>query len=115
MLTGDFNAQIGEISFDDFLFQHELKSRSNKLTCYKNPDKPSCINFILRISPISFYNNNCLFTGLSDCHKLVLSVVMKKIFINNFMVSCTELVDNYSSFENVFIDVPDRHSLIKKL
>ena len=25
----------------------------------------------------------------------------------------TELVDNYSSLENVFIDVPNRHALIK--
>ena len=74
MLIGDFNAQIGEKCFDNFLFQHELRSINDRPTCYKNPDKPSCIDFILTNSPLSFHKSNCLFTGLSDCHKLVLSV-----------------------------------------
>ena len=54
MLVGDFNAQIGEKCFDDFLFQHELRSVNDKPTCYKNPDKPSSIDFILTNSPLSF-------------------------------------------------------------
>ena len=37
MLGGDFNAQIGENYFDDFIFQHELSSVNDKPTCYKNP------------------------------------------------------------------------------
>ena len=74
MLVGDFNAQIGEKCFDDFLFQHELRSVNDRPTCYKNPDKPSCIDFILTNSPLSFRKSDCLFTGLSDCNKLVLSV-----------------------------------------
>ena len=68
MLIGDFNAQIGEKCFEDFLFQHELRSVNDKLTSYKNPYKPSCINFILTNSPLSFHKSDCLFTGLSDCH-----------------------------------------------
>ena len=122
MLVGDFNTQIGEKCFGDFLFQHELKSVNNKPTCYKNPYKPSCIDFILTNSPLSFYKSNCLFSGLSDCHKLVLSVFKavfskskpKEIIYRNFkkfneedfnQKLCgrlsTKLVDNYSSFENV--------------
>ena len=54
VLVGDFNAQIGE------------------KTCYKNPDKPRCIDFTLTNSPLSFYKSNFLFTGLSGCHKLEL-------------------------------------------
>ena len=56
MLVGDFNAQIGEKCFEDFLFQHELRSVNDRPTCYKNPDKPSCIDFILTNSPLSFHN-----------------------------------------------------------
>ena len=67
LIEGDFNAQIGEKCFDDFLFQHELKSVNDKPTCYKNPDKPSCIDFILTNSSLSFYKSDCLFAGLSDC------------------------------------------------
>ena len=74
MLVRDFNAQIGEKCFDDFLFQQELRSVNDKPTYYKNPDKPSCNDFILTKSPLSFHKSDCLFTGLSDYHKLVLSV-----------------------------------------
>ena len=134
MLVGDFNSQIGEKYFDDFLFQHELRSVNDKPTCYKNPDKHSCIDFILTNSPLSFHKSDCLFIGLSDCHKLVLSVFKinfskskpKEIIYRNFKKFdedfnqqlrgrlSTELVDNYSSFENVFIDVLNRHAPIKK-
>ena len=99
------------------------------------PDKPSCINFILTNNSLSFHKSDCLFTVLSDCHKLVLSVLKttfsksksKKINYRNFKKFIeedfnqelrgrlsTELLDNYSSFENVFIDVLDRHAPIKK-
>ena len=135
MLVGDFNAQIGEKRFDEFLFQHEIRSVNEKLTCYKNPDKPICMDFILTNSPLSFHKSDCLFTGLSDCHKLVLSVFKtnfpeskpKEIIYRNFKTFneedfnqelcgrlSAELVDNYSSFENVFIDVLNRHAPIKE-
>ena len=99
------------------------------------PDKPSCINFILTNNSLSFHKSDCLFTVLSDCHKLVQSVLKtafsksksKKINYRNFKKFIeedfnqelrgrlsTELLDNYSSFENVFIDVLDRHAPIKK-
>ena len=68
MITGDFNAQEG---LDTFLYQHELKSLNKEATCYKNPNKPSCIDLILTNSPRSFFNTETYFTGLSDCHKLV--------------------------------------------
>ena len=74
VLVGDFNAQIKEEGFGDFLFQHELKRVNVKPSCYKNPDNPSCADFILTKRPLIFYKSNCVFTGLSDCHKLVMSV-----------------------------------------
>ena len=110
-----------------------LKLEKNVLTtCYKNPDKPRSIDFTLTNSPLSFYKSNCLFTGLSGCHKLELWVFEtiiskpKKIISRNFkkfnedfnQELCgklsTEQVDNYSSFENVFIDILNRHAPIKK-
>ena len=134
MLVGDFNAQIGEKYFDDFLCHHELRSVNDRPTCY--PDKPSCIDFILTNSSLSFHKSDCLFTGLSDYHKLVLTVFKttfskskpKEIIYRNFNEKdnekdfnqelrgrlSPELVDNYSSFENVFIDVLNRHASIKK-
>ena len=72
--SGDFNAQKEEKSLDTFLYQHELKSLNKEATCYKNSSKPSCIDLILINSPRSFFNTKTCFTGVSDCHKLVLSV-----------------------------------------
>ena len=68
--VGDFNTQIGEKSFDDFLFQHKPSNINDKRTRYKKPDKPSCIDLILTNSPLSFYKSDCLFIGLSDYHKI---------------------------------------------
>ena len=50
------------------------ESVNDKPTCYKNPSKPSCIDFILTNSSLSFYKSNRLFTGLSDWYKLLMSV-----------------------------------------
>lgn len=44
VFVGDFSAVIGEKFFDDFLFQHQLKSISDKITRNKNPDNSSCID-----------------------------------------------------------------------
>ena len=95
--------------------------------------KPNCIDFVLINVPLSFYKSKCLLTGLSDCQKLVPSVFKrtfskstpKKVVYKNFEKFIekyfyvnlrgkvpTELIDNYSSFENVFIDVLNRYGPI---
>ena len=47
----------------------------NKPTCFKNPDKPSCIDLILTNCSRSFQNSCAIETGLSDFHKLVVTVL----------------------------------------
>ena len=74
MITGEFNAQEGEKCLDTFLYQHELKSLNKEANYYKNPNTPSCIDLILTNSPPGFFNAETYFTGLSNCHKLVLSI-----------------------------------------
>ena len=44
-------------------------------TCFKNPDKPSCIDLLLTNFPKSFLKSPTLETGLSDFHKLTLTVL----------------------------------------
>ena len=51
----------------------------NKPTCYKNPEKPFCIDLILTNCPLSFQNSCAIETGLLDYHKMV-ATVTKKIF-----------------------------------
>ena len=47
----------------------------NKPTCFKNPEKPSCIDLISTNCPRSFQNSCIIETGLSDFHKLVVRVM----------------------------------------
>ena len=47
----------------------------NRPTCFKNPEKPSCIDLILTNCSRSFQNPCVTETGLSDFHKLVVAVM----------------------------------------
>ena len=46
-----------------------------KPTCYKNPERPSCIDLILTNCHHSFQNSCVIETGLSDFHKMVVTVM----------------------------------------
>ena len=133
--SGDFNAQKEEKSLDTFLCQHELKSLNKEATCYKNSSKPSCIDLILINSPRSFFSTKTCFTGLSGCHKLVLSVFKatfsktgpkemiyrdykscdQDIFSQELWTSVSsETVLDYNSFEENFLGVLNKHAPLKK-
>ena len=47
----------------------------NRPTCIKNPEKPSCIDLILTNHPRCFQNSCPIETGLSNFHKLVVTVM----------------------------------------
>ena len=57
-----------------------MKSLNKESTCYRNPNKPSCIDPILTNSPRSFLNAETHFTGQSDCHKSILSLFKTTFF-----------------------------------
>ena len=48
-------------------------------TCFKNPLKPSCIDLIITNRSKNFQSSVAVETGLSDFHKIMLSV-MKVIY-----------------------------------
>ena len=82
VLSGNFNTQENEWVFDSFFYQHYLTNLVKEGNCYKNPRKPNCIDLYLTNSLLSFQNTSSVFTGLSDFHKLVLTV-----FKTNFSMS----------------------------
>ena len=47
--------------------------------CYKNPEKPSCIELLLTTKLHSFQNLCLIETGLSDFHRMILTAA-KMIF-----------------------------------
>ena len=66
LFLGDFNAGLEDASIKNFCLAYSLTSMINKPTCYKNPEKSSCIDLILTNCPRSFQNSCVIETGLSD-------------------------------------------------
>ena len=59
----------------NFLNTYHLKNIVKQKTCFKNPDRPNCIDLILTNSSRSFQDTFTVETGLSDFHKLVVTVL----------------------------------------
>ena len=73
--VGNFNAQRTDQYLSSFLYQHELSSIVKESTCFKNVSNPSCIELFLTNSALSFQHTLTTSYGLSDFHKLVMTVV----------------------------------------
>ena len=72
---GDFNTGVTQTSMKAFCDSYEFKNLIKDATCYKNPENPLCIDFILTNNPNSFQNSGVIKTGLSDFHKMTLTVM----------------------------------------
>ena len=57
LFLGDFNGRVEDSSVEDFCSSYNLRSMINRPTCFKNPEKPSWIDFILTNCPRSFQNS----------------------------------------------------------
>ena len=79
LLLGDFNSEPSENAIIEFCKVYRLKNFVKGVTCYKNPKKPSCIDLILTNRPRSFHGCHIIETGLSDFHKMTITV-MKMYF-----------------------------------
>ena len=76
---GNFNVDVKkEFAFHLFCNQYQLTSLNNDPACYKNIDNHSCIDPLLTNSTNSFESTCTIETGLSDFHKLVVTVINKK-------------------------------------
>ena len=79
IIVGDFNTEVTQTSMKVFCDSYEFKSLIKDATCYKNPENPSCIDLILTNNPNSFRNSEAIDIGLSDFHKMTVTV-MKTTF-----------------------------------
>ena len=106
-------------------------------TCFKNPDKLSCIDLILTNSSKSFQDSCTVETGLSDFHKLVVAVLklylpgqksniqtfrdykrfQNDLFRSELKYKLSKLyVCNleFEDFLNIFIEILIKHASMKK-
>ena len=77
LILGDFNVGIEEANMQSFCESYNLKSLIKQPTCYKNPDKPTCIDLILTNVPRMFQSTFVIETGLSDFHLMTVTVMRK--------------------------------------
>ena len=78
VLLGDLNSEPTESAVRDFCQIYGCKNLIKDNTCFKNPEKPSCIDLIITNRPKCFQHSVTLETGLSDFHKTTLTLM--KVF-----------------------------------
>ena len=74
-LVGDFNTQEDSEILEDFLEDYHAKNLVKDPTCFKNPENPSCIDLFITNSSRSFQKTTTVSTGLSDFHKMAVTVL----------------------------------------
>ena len=75
LIVGDFNSEMTESAMEKFCGTYHLHNLIKDPTCLKNSDRPSCIDLLLTNFSKSFLKSQTLETGLSDFHKLTLTVL----------------------------------------
>jgi len=80
----------------DFSETYNLTNLITEPTCYKSVENPSCIDLILTNRKGCFESPMTIETGLSDCHKMTVTV-MKKHYKKKDPIKI--LYRNYKSFD----------------
>ena len=83
---GDFNVDPSNDHMVDFLSLFGLKNLITEPTCFKNATNPSCIDLIITNRPKSFQHSKVMETGISDFHKLTITVLKIKFLKHSLSV-----------------------------
>ena len=119
VFLGDFNAGIEMTTMKSFCESYNLTNLTKQPTCFKNPQTPSCIGLILTNRPKSFQSTCVIETGLSDFHRMTVSVL--KMHFRNLpprIISYRDFPNNYNenfinSLTKVLFEVENTESFVK--
>ena len=133
LLAGDFNAEDTEPKMVYFLDQYNAKNLVKENTCFKSLNNPSCVDLLITNSYRSFQNTIAISTGLSDFHKMSLTILKTKFEKNkpklvhyrdyknfnnesfkNDLQRYTILCTTYETFEKVFMNLLEIHAPLKQ-
>ena len=92
LLLEDFNSEMSDTRMIDICETYNLNNLINEPTCFKNPQNPSTIDLILTNRPRCFQNSTTIETGLSDFHKLTITVM------KSYYPKQTPLIRTYREF-----------------
>ena len=136
ILLGDFNTETVVSSMQQFCETYHLTNLIKEPTCFKNPLNPSSIDLILTNRPKCFIGNTVIETGLSDHHKMTITVLKtsfpkqtpniiryrdyknfsliqfrNEVFAN--LNNMNEKDTNYDRFESIFVELINQHAPMK--
>ena len=134
LLIGDFNDEDTEPRLSEFLYEHNAENIVKDKACFKSLNNPSCIDLFLTNFPSVFQNTCTVTTGLSDFHKMVITVTKMAFYKNppkeiycrdykkfNHDIFREELAEKlygcdscYDTFEEIFVNVLNKHAPLKK-
>ena len=77
LLLGDWNSAVTEMEMKEFCEIYNLENLIKHPTCYKSAANPSSIGIMLTNKTLSFQNSMTVETGLSDFHKMTVTVLKK--------------------------------------
>ena len=66
IVLGGFNAEMTKTYMEEFCSVYNFKNFIKDPTCFKNPEKPTIIDYILTNHPRFFQHSGVCETGLSD-------------------------------------------------
>ena len=133
LLAGDFNAQESETCLKNFITEHNMKNIVKEPTCFKNIENPTSIDLFITNFPNSFFATKTITTGVSDFHKMVLTVLRNKFAKQNPKVVeyrcyrsmdrgifrhelCTSLTEAHTieEFNEIYLGVLNKHAPLKR-
>ena len=77
LLLGDFNSQMCEDEMKEFCDNYNLTNLISGQTCFKSVTNPSSIDVMLTNRALNFECSSTLETGLSDHHKMTVTVMKR--------------------------------------
>ena len=108
IILGDFNCETNEPVMKDFCDIYSLKNLITEPTCFKSIVNPSSIDLILTNRSQSFQNSQVVETGLSDHHKMTVTV------LRTFCPKQSPIRINYRDYKHFDREI-FRNALIHKL
>ena len=137
LLIGDFNSQMEVEKMKEFCESYNLENLIRDPTCYKNVLNPTSIDMILTNRANLFTNSCCIETGISDYHKMIITVL--KVFhkklkpikikyrnyktfnidyfntvLNESLQKCEQADINYNEYKNIFMQSLNIHAPLKE-
>ena len=88
----------------NFCQTYYLESNINRPNCFKNPRNPSCLDRVLTNKQERFLKAKTVKNGLSDFHKMVVSV-SKSIFKKQIWGIVPDDIKKRNRFENFKLDI----------